>query len=194
MRRLPGIFEVKASYREGKAVVRYDPALVSPAEMGEAIEAATYYTVGEPVTDGELPGGEEVVAGATAVIRVEGMTDERAASLVTQAMGAVGPGVLDVSLDVARSTLTVTYDDEQVSPEALVEAVKRGSGLESSLVSSTFAQAEADGGTDYTPYVLIGIAGLFAAALAWYGFSSGRRRLARAAPSRATRRRGRRGR
>ncbi len=190
MRRLPGIFEAKASYREGKVVVRYDPTVVSPDNMANAITSATYYTVGKPVLGGELPGARETAKGATAVIRVEGMSDERTASRVTQAMGAVGPAVFAVSLDTAQSTLTATYDDKQVSAQALVDAVKRGTGLESSLVSSTFAQTEPGGGTDYTPYILIGIAAVFAVALSWYGFSWSRRRLARAAaPSRAARRR-----
>lgn len=192
MRRLPGVFEAKASYRQGKVVVRYDPALVSPANMADAITSATYYAVGQPVIGGQLPGTEKATKGATAVIRVEGMTDERTASRVTQAMGAVGPAILAVSLDTAQSTLTVTYDDKQVSAQALVDAVERGSGRESSLVSSTVAQTH--GGTGYTLFVLIGISALFAASLGWYGFSWGRRRLARQAASRAARRRERRGR
>lgn len=196
MRRLPGVLEAKASYRKGNVVVRYDPALVSPDNMANAITSATYYTVGKPVLGGELSGAKETAKGATAVIRVEGMSHERSASRVTQAMGAVGPAVLAVSLDTAQSTLTATYDDKQVSAQALVDAVKRGTGLEAALVSSTFAQAEPGSGTDYTPYVLMGIAAVFAVALGWYGFSWGRRRpllaRARASMSRAARRRQRR--
>lgn len=186
MRRLPGIIEVKASYREGKVVVRYDPALASPAEMADAITAATYYTVGEPVTGGEFPGAEEVVAGATAVIRVEGMTDERTASLVLQAMGA-GLAIADASVDLAQSTLTVTYDPGQVSVVTLIDAIKRGTGLEATLAAAS--EEGHDGGVDYTPYIVIGIAALFAASLGWYGFSWSRRRLARAGSSRGARRR-----
>ena len=194
---LPGIIEAQASYREGNVVVQYDPAAVAPAEIADAIAAETYYTVGEPVAGGELGGGaSQAAGGATAIIKVEGMTDERTATLVTQAVGAVGPPVLlpgaepairDVSLDTAQSTLTVAYDSEQVSAQELVDAIQEGTGFQASLASTTGASG--GGGVDYTPYVVLGIASLFAAALVWPAVSWGRRQFARATPSRATRRR-----
>ena len=196
---LPGIIEAKASYRERNVIVQYDPAVVTPAEMADAIASETYYTVGEPIAGGELSADGSIAAvGSTAVIQVEGMTDERAATAVTQALGAVGPpvllpgtepAILDVVSDTAESTLTVTYSADQVSPQQLIDAVRDGTGFEATLVST----AGAGGGLDYTPYVVIGIAGLFVVALAWPAVSWGRRQLARAdGSSRATRRRRRR--
>ena len=41
MSELPGISEVKASYREGSVVVQYDPAVVTPVEIAGAIAAET---------------------------------------------------------------------------------------------------------------------------------------------------------
>ncbi len=38
MRRLDGIHQVEASYKEGKAVVVYEPSTVSPEEIKAAIE------------------------------------------------------------------------------------------------------------------------------------------------------------
>ncbi len=198
MDRLPGIIQSKASYRAGNAIVEYDPAQVTPAEIADVIATETYYTVGEPVAGGELGGDASSVAGgAIVVIEVEGMTDERTAILVTQAVGAVGPPILppgtepvirDVSPDTAQSTLTVTYDSELVSAQELVDAIREGTEFQASLVSAP--SAGGDGGVDYTPYVVLGVAGLFVAALAWPGISWGRRQLARAAaPSRAQRRR-----
>ena len=197
MDRLPGIIQSKASYREGNAVVEYDPAQVTPDEMVNAINEETYYRAGQPVPGGEITGGgSQTAGGSTALIQVEGMTDERAAALVTQALGTVGPPVLlpgaepaifDVSLVTSQRALTVTYDPDQVSAEELVDAIQEGTGFETSLISTTSAGG---GGVDSTPYVVLGIAGLFAAALAWPAVSWGRRRLARAtAPSRAHRRR-----
>ncbi len=198
---LPGIIEAKASYRERNVIVQYDPAVVTPAEMADAIASETYYTVGDPIAGGELSAdGSMTAVGSTAVIQVEGMTDERAATAVTQALGAVGPpvllpgtepAILDVVSNLAESTLTVTYSAEQVSPQELVDAVQQGTGFEATLVST--AGAGGGGGVDYTPYVVLGIAGLFVAALAWPGVSWGRRQLAHAdGSSRATRRRRRR--
>ena len=195
---LPGIIEAQASYREGSVVVEYDPTAITPADIADVIVAETYYTVGEPVAGGELAGGASSVAGgAIAVIEVEGMTNDRIATLVTQAVGAVGPPILppgtepvirDVSPDTAQSTLTVTYDSKLISAHELVDAIQEGTEFQASLVSTPSAGGE--GGTDYTPYIVLGIAGLFAAALAWPGISWGRRQLARtAAPSRAQRRR-----
>ena len=198
---LPGIIEAKASYRERNVIVEYDPRVVTPAEMADAIASQTYYTVGEPVAGGELRADGSVAAvGSTVVIQVEGMTDERAATAVTQALGAVGPlillpgtepAILDVASNPAESTLTVTYSAEQVSPQQLIDAVKDGTGFEATLVSP--AGESRGGGVDYTPFVVIGIAGLFVAALAWPAVSWGRRQLAHAdGSSRATRRRRRR--
>ena len=198
---LSGIIESKASYREGSVVVEYDPTAITPAEIAGVIVAETYYTVGEPVAGGELGGGASSVAGgAIAVIEVEGMTNERIATLVTRAVGTVGPSILppgtepvirDVSPDTAQSTLTVTYDSELVSAQELVDAIRQGTEFQASLISTT--SAGRDDGVDYTPYVVLGIAALFVAALAWPAVSWGRRRLAHAAaPSRAQRRRARR--
>ena len=180
--------EAKASYRAGSVVVEYDPAAVTPAQIADVIVAETYYTVGEPVVGGEFAAdGGRTNSGATAVIQVAGMTDERTATLVTQAVGAVGPAVSlpgvepairDVSLDTAQSTLTVAYDSEQVSAQELVEAIQQGTEFQASLISTT--SAGGDGGVDYTPYVVLGIAALFVAALAWPAVSWGRRRLAHA--------------
>lgn len=189
------MIEAKASYPEGNVVVRYDPAVVTPAEIANTIATETYFTVGEPVAGGDLSDDASSVAGgAVAVIKVEGMTDDRTASLVTQAVGGVAPVVLpgmepairDVSLDPAQSMVTVTYDSDQVSPQDLVDAVEQGTGLQASLLPTT--SPGGDGGANYTAYVVLAIAGLFAAAVAWPAISWGRRRLARAGPSRAHRR------
>ena len=198
---LPGIIEAKASYRERNVIVQYDPAVVTPAEMADAIASETYYTVGEPIAGGELSAdGSGPVAGSRVVIQVDGMTDERTAILGTQAVGeaapavslpGMAPAILAVVSDTAESTLTVTYSAEQVSPQELVDAVQQGTGFEATLVSTVGAGG--GGGVDYTPYVVLGIAGLFVAALAWPAVSWGRRQLARAdGSSRATRRRRRR--
>lgn len=198
---LPGIIEAKASYPKGIIVVQYDPAAVTPAEIADVIVTETYFTVGEPVAGGDLgEDGNSAAGGSTAVIKVEGMTDERTASLVTQAVGGAGPAVLlpgtepairDVSLDTTQSTLTVTYDPEQVSAQELVDAVQQGTEFQASLVSTT--RAGGGGGVDYTPYIVLGIAGLFATAVAWPAVLWGRRRLARAGDSsRAAQRRRRR--
>lgn len=199
---LPGIIEAKASYPKGSVVVQYDPTAVTPAEIADVIVTETYFTVGEPVAGGELGGGGSSAAGgATAIIKVEGMTDDRTASLVTRAVGGAGPTVLlpgtepairDVSLDTAQSTLTVTYDAEQVSAQDLVDAVQQGTEFPATLISTT--SAGGGSGVDYTPYIVLGIAALFVAALTWPAVSWGRRQFARSAPSRAGRRRARRGR
>jgi len=193
---LPGIIEAKASYQQGSVVVQYDPAAVTPAEIADVIVTETYFSVGEPIAGGDLSeDGSIAVAGSTAVIKVEGMTDDRTASLVTQAVGGVAmvrlpgmePAIRDVSLDTAQSTLTVVYDSEQVSAQELVAAVNRDTDFRASLVSTTGAGG--GGGVDYTPYIVLGIATLFVAALAWPAVSWGRRQFARETAPRATRRR-----
>ncbi len=44
VRRLDGIHQVEASYKESKAVVVYEPSTVSPEEIKAAIERIGYKT------------------------------------------------------------------------------------------------------------------------------------------------------
>lgn len=177
-------------------MVEYDPARVAPAEIVGAINTKTYFIAGEVVQG--APAGEdmaegETTAGATAFIGVKGMADQRAASLVTQAVGSVGPAIADVSVNLTRSVLMVTYDPGEVSSQLLLEAINRGTPYEAVLLSTTGEASSEEGAAaqtfNYAKYVVWGIAGLFVAALAWSGILWGRRRWVQTGAHRAAHRR-----
>lgn len=201
VRTLDGVTAADADYRRGIVVVEYEPEKVTPEQIMGAINTQTYYRAtgivegGEP-DGGAAEGGAQAGETATAVIRVEGMTNELVASQVMAAMGTVG-GIIDVSTDLEASTLKVEYDPAAAGAESLVRAIEEGSPYTATLLSATEGEEEVGAAArtfDYAKYAVWGIVGLFVAALAWSALNWGRRRWAAAgpSPSRAARRRQRR--
>ena len=201
MRTLDGVVSAEASYRRGDVVTEYEPAKVTPDQIAGAINAQTYYRAAGIVEDGGTGAGaveDEASAGqtATAVIRVEGMTDDLAASEVMSAVGAEG-AITDASVDLSTSTLTVEFDPTKTKAGFLELAIDGYTSYSATVLSTTEAEAAAGAAAktfDYAKYVVWGIVALVVAALAWSGFIWGRRQLARAPapPTKAARRRQRR--
>ncbi len=192
MRSQEGVIEVDASYREGKAMAEFDPALVTAERIADAINTRTYYRASVlSVEEGPFApfGGEEAQPKrtATATIFVQGMTDDRAASQVLAAMG--NPAVTDVSVDTGRSQLAVVYDPSRVAPSFFVSAINNQTPFRASLSESS---GSGTGGGGVTPLWLIGggSAIVGAATLSWYAFARTRRpAVARAERRRRTKRR-----
>jgi copper chaperone CopZ len=190
---LDGVVTADASYRRGTVVVEYDPDKLTPDQIAGAINTQTYYRATGVVEDGEDAGGVAASVGveeegpaagelATAVIRVEGMTDDLAAGEVMTAMGA-GEAITDVSVDLSASTLTVEYDPAVTRAESLLLAIDTGTSYSATVLSTTEAEAEAGAvakSFDYAKYAVWSIVGLFVAALTWSGVAWGRRRWAHA--------------
>ncbi len=201
MRTLDGVVAAEASYRQGTVVVEYEPAKVTPDQIAGAINTQTYYRAvgvvegGEGAADAsaEAPSASQT---ATAVIQVEGMTDELSASEVMAAMGAE-EAITDVSIDLPASTLTVEFDPTKTKAGFLELAINGYTTYRATVLSTTEAEAEAGVAAksfDYAKYAVWGIVALVMLGLAWSGFVWGRRRWATSTPplSKAAQRRQRR--
>lgn len=201
VRTLDGVVAAEASYRQGTVVVEYESATVTSDQIAGAINTQTYYRAtgvvegGEGAADAsaEAPSASQT---ATAIIQVEGMTDDLAASEVMSAMGAEA-AITDVSVDLPASTLTVEYDPTVARAESFVLAIDTGTSYSGTVLSTTEAQEEAGAAArsfDYAKYAVWGIVALVVLGLAWSALNWGRRRWATSTPplSRAAQRRQRR--
>lgn len=201
VRTLDGVMAAEASYRQGTVVVEYEPAKVTTDQIAGAINTQTYYRAAGVVEGGEGAAGASeqgpsVGQTATAVIQVEGMTDELAASEVMSAMGAE-EAITDVSIDLPASTLSVEFDPIKTQAGFLELAINSYTSYRATVLSTTEAEAEAGAAArtfDYAKYAVWGIVALVALGLAWSALNWGRRRWATSTPppSKAAQRRQRR--
>jgi len=134
---LEGVLEVRADRRAQSAWVVYDPARVIPAQMVQTLNSQTYYraevSAASVSQDRLWTKSASSRSVATAVIRVEGMTDNRTASRVTQALPQ--EGILDGSIDLQRSTLTLQYDPNRVSADEIVKTLTQNLPFTINLIS-----------------------------------------------------------
>jgi copper chaperone CopZ len=179
------VVAAEASYRQGNVVTEYEPAKVTPDQIAGAINAQTYYRATGIVVGGGVGAGsveDETSAGqtATAVIRVEGMTDDLVASEVLSAMGGEG-AITDASVDLSASTLTVEFDPAKTQAGLLELAINGYTPYPATVLSTTEAEAAAGAAAktfDVVKYAVWGIVAVVVLGLAWSGLTWGRRQLA----------------
>ncbi len=111
----------------------YDRRIISPEQIVELINSRTSLTAtvvsqGLPLTEGAATGPI-----ATAVIKVDGMLDDKAASLVTSSLFL--DGIIDGSVNLQDSTITIKYDSSRVSADNIVETLGQSLPFTMSLVS-----------------------------------------------------------
>ena len=135
LKNLDGVMSASADRHAQSAWVEYDPAQVTPEQMIQAINSQTYYRASLSVSAQDRPSTKNASGGpaATAVIRVAGMTDNKIASQVTQALSL--DGILDGSISLPDSTLTVKYDSSRVSADEIVKTLAQSLPFTVSLVS-----------------------------------------------------------
>lgn len=154
----------------------YDLREISPEQVVDMINNQTTLTASIDTTVQDT----EVVTGptATAVIGVEGMTDDQAASRVTGAL--LLDGIVDGTVNTENATLTVVYDTEKLTAQRVVDTLRQATPYAVSLVSD-----DASGGGFFTSvwFVLALVLLVVVAFFAWPGL---RRRYSPAASPKRT--------
>lgn len=162
-----------------RLILDLDTRTISPQEVIETINERTAFTASLETGGGAL----EARSTAEAVIRVEGMTDQRTASQVTSAL--LLDGIVDGSVNLEEGTLSVVYDPARLTPAEIVAALERAAPGEVSLL-----EGGPTGGILSSPWPIVALVGLVVlAVLAWprvrsVGGRRARPRKGRAAPSR----------
>jgi Cu+-exporting ATPase len=108
----PGVSTATVNFASEKAVVEYDPDLVKPEEIDEAIRGVGY----EPVERGEVETRE-------VMLTIVGMTCAACAQAVEKSLSRV-PGVKEATVNLATEKARVVYDPELASIFNLREAVR----------------------------------------------------------------------
>jgi Cu+-exporting ATPase len=106
IKELPGVKQAAVNFASGKARVEYDPSSLGLKEILEAVEGLGYRAALEKE-----------------VFRVEGMSCASCVARVEKALMGL-EGVADVSVNLATSTATVTYDPSEVDFRRMAQAVQ----------------------------------------------------------------------
>lgn len=120
-------------YQGGVLTVTADSREVSADQIASRLTEQTPYQVA--VASGKVEKGPETTEEVT--IRVAGMTTNKDASEVSSALRF--QGIVDGSLDLENSTMTVVYDPAKISGEKILE------GLRFALPERDFSLASAEG-------------------------------------------------
>jgi Cu+-exporting ATPase len=120
LRAVPGVETADVNFALARATVRYDPALVAPAALRQAVEAAGYAVTGmEEPTPPPRPAPDE-----TLELALEGMSCAACAGRIERALGQV-PGVAQASVNFASARARVALNPAAPpAPDALVAAVE----------------------------------------------------------------------
>ena len=140
----------------------YDVREISPEQVVEIINRQTSFTASIDTSAAAAASGVE--SPATAVIRIEGMTDDQSASRVTGAL--LLDGIVDGSVNTEDATLTVVYDTAKLSAQKIVDSLKRAVPNNVTLVS---VEEPGFGGSVLTSaWFILGLVGMaIITVLAW---------------------------
>ena len=149
--KMMGVHEIKVSLSDKNARIKYDPSLITPSKLCDAIEeigfdakvqgAATNVetetaTQGTVETRSAIPTGfdanvqkmpevrvEENDSRTVCTLGIEGMTCHSCVSLIESTVGEMR-GVVGVTVSLAERRGTVEYDSALVTPEEIKNAVE----------------------------------------------------------------------
>ena len=132
--RLDGVESVTVNLATEKMSVRFDPAVIDPPAIAEAVKNAGYGAI--PMESAPSSGAPGAAAGsATVTLGLMGMTCSSCAMVIEKTLAKVA-GVHSAAVNLATETATVTFDPAVVGIDALIGAVK-GAGYDAIMRPET---------------------------------------------------------
>ena len=159
--KMTGVHEIKVSLREKNARIKYDPSLITPSKLCDAIEeigfdakvqgAATNVeteTAAQRIVETRIPTGfdakmpevrveEKHSERTVCTLGIEGMTCHSCVSLIESTVGEMR-GVVGVTVSLGERRGTVEYDSTLVTPEEIKNTVEDMDFIVTSVTGNDF--------------------------------------------------------
>ncbi len=117
LRAIPGVVNASVNLATEKAAVTYQPEVIKPAAIREAIRSLGYTPGAEP--EAPLSG----VSVASMTIPIEGMSCASCVAKLEQGLRAI-PGVIGASVNLATEKATVNYQPGLTNPAAIHDTIR----------------------------------------------------------------------
>ena len=120
--KVTGVHEISVSLSDKNARIKYDPSLITPGKLCDAIEEIGFKAKVQGVSESRAAQKTENVR-AVCTMGIEGMTCHSCVSLIESTVGEM-KGVVKVTVSLAERQGTVKYDSALVTPEEIRNTVK----------------------------------------------------------------------
>ncbi len=120
--KVPGVIAAHASYAEGTATVKFDPAAASKDDIIAAINATGYKVVSANLVTAPAAPAIAVSGLQEVVLPVAGMTCNGCEEPINYAVGKLD-GVIEAKASYARGQAVVKYDPAATSKEEIIKAI-----------------------------------------------------------------------
>ena len=120
--KVTGVHGISVSLSDKNARIKYDPSLITPGKLCDAIEEIGFKAKVQGVSELRAAQKTENVR-AVCTMGIEGMTCRSCVSLIESTVGEM-KGVVKVTVSLAERQGTVKYDSALVTPEEIRNAVK----------------------------------------------------------------------
>ena len=120
--KVTGVHEISVSLSDKNARIKYDPSLITPGKLCDAIEEIGFKAKVQGVSESRAAQKTENVR-AVCTMGIEGMTCHSCVSLIESTVGEM-KGVVKVTVSLAERQGTVKYDSALVTPEEIRNTVE----------------------------------------------------------------------
>ena len=147
-----GVKEIKVSLKEKLASVTYDPKIINPRQVADAIDDLGFEAtplISEAAVSSLSPSPKSLVS----VVGIDGMTCHSCVSLIESVIGEIS-GVTSVRVSLGNKEATIVYDSSEASSEGFKTSIEDMgfivTGIKSMLViiESVYDKA-------FSPYFLV---------------------------------------
>ena len=120
--KVTGVHEISVSLSDKNARIKYDPSLITPGKLCDAIEEIGFKAKVQGISESRAAQKTDTVR-AVCTMGIEGMTCHSCVSLIESTVGEM-KGVVKVTVSLAERQGTVEYDSALVTPEEIRNTVE----------------------------------------------------------------------